>query len=181
MLRTLAIATAAVAFMGGAAFAADLSIPETPYLPESTGFSWDGLYAGGGVGAYFADDIQTQLTLNGVVGVNVAVDSFVLGAEVEGVYGFENDDEDAWFEFWLKGRAGYLITPDVLLYGVAGVGAPQFVDSSQEHYCMFALGVGIEAAVSDSISIRGEVLGVGWDGSDGLEDIEAKASILFHF
>jgi outer membrane immunogenic protein len=181
MLRTLAIATTAVALMSGAAFAADLSVPETPYVPESTGFSWDGLYAGVGVGGYFAEDLDTQAEVSGVFGVNTSIDNFVLGAELEGVYAFDANDQGDFYEFWVKGRAGYLITPSVLVYGVAGVGVWDYTDSEQEGgSTQFALGLGIEAAVSDSISLRGEVLGVRADGSD-TTDAEAKVSVLFHF
>lgn len=182
MLRTLAIATTAVALMSGAAFAADLSVPETPYVPESTGFSWDGLYAGVGVGGFFVDGNDTQAQISGVVGVNTTIDNFVLGAEIEGAYAFESDDEYDWYEFWVKGRAGYLITPSVLAYVTAGVGVWDYTDSDNgDGDTQYALGLGIEAAVSDSISLRGEVLGVGYDGGDGLEDAEAKVSVLFHF
>lgn len=178
MIRTFAIATAAIALMGGAAFAADLSVPETPYVPESTGFSWDGLYAGVGVGGYFEDGYDTQASISGVVGVNAVIaDPWLIGAELEAAYFLANDDFIAGWEIWLKARAGVLATPDVLLYGVAGVAAS--VNEIDETGTVYGIGAGIEAAVSDSISIRGEALAVKYD--DDTSGIEAKASILFHF
>jgi opacity protein-like surface antigen len=178
MLRTFAIATTTVALLSGAAFAADLTIPETPYLPETTGVSWDGLYAGVGVGGYFQSGYDSVAHISGVFGVNAIVESsFVIGAELEADYMFENDDFAAWVELWLKGRAGVLVSPDLLVYGVAGAGV--WADESDNSGTHFGLGLGIEAAVSDSISLRGEVLAVKY--SQGSTAAEAKASILFHF
>lgn len=179
MLRKLALAAAALAMTGSAAMAADLYVPETPYLPESTGFSWDGLYAGAGIGGYFVADAETVAQISGVFGVNAIVaDPFLIGAELEANYNFENDDYYSWYEVWLKARAGMLVTPDVLIYGVAGVGLWAY-DTEDDNGTQAGLGLGIEAAVSDSISVRGEALYVGYgDDSSG---VWAKASILFHF
>jgi outer membrane immunogenic protein len=181
MLRTIALAATAVALMSGATFAADLAMPETPYLPESTGFSWDGLYAGVGIGGYLVADAETVAHVSGVVGVNAVIaDPFLIGAELEANYMFENDDYYSWYEVWLKGRAGVLVTPDVLIYGVAGVGIWSY-DTEDDNGTQYGLGLGIEAAVSDSISLRGEALAVPYDDGDVFDGVQAKASILFHF
>jgi outer membrane immunogenic protein len=166
--------------------AADLFIPTTPEpIYESAGFSWDGLYAGVEAGGLFNGGAgsDTRGLVGGVVGVNFTVaDPIVLGVELQGDYVFESDvgGDDAGL-FLALGHVGAVVTDQVLVYAAGGFGAVSQAGTSNGVY---ALGAGVDFAVTDNVSIRGEVLGLGNfdDANDDFFDAaKATVGVFYHF
>ena len=185
MLRLIACAALASVATVSAASAADLYIPSEPMpIIESMGFDWEGLYAGAELGGYFEEDSGSQVFVSGTVGYNFLVaDPILLGLELEGTYYFENEDDGLLEagELMVNGRVGFLATESVLLYALGGVGAVWFEDSDND-FTQYALGVGIEAAVTESISLRGEVKGLGdFEDDDMFYGTNASVGVFFHF
>ncbi|WP_157970038.1 outer membrane protein [Pelagibacterium sediminicola] len=131
-----------------------------------TGFDWDGFYAGvygGGVptgsGSWSAGIFS---------GVNIAVDSAVFGVEAQlgGDFGTSTS-----MDALIMGKGG-LSLGEALVYGTAGTG---FVQGSFG----YAFGAGAEYAFTNSMSARGEALGVGaWGG--GPSDMRLAVGLAFH-
>ena len=144
-MKTLKIAllasVAAVGF-GSAAMAADLIVMDPMVEEIATGFDWDGPYvnisAYGGIGA--------AAGVTGTIGVGGTSDSFYYGAELTGAYVWPLNT------FALEGdvRLGFLVSDDVLLYGLAGLGTVGGV------LPYGILGAGMEFAVTDTMSIRAQ-------------------------
>ena len=187
-VRSLSLGVAAAALLVGGAQAADLIIPTTPQpIYESAGFSWDGLYAGVNLGGQFSDDgagdSAGQFLLGGAVGVNFMVaDPILLGAEIQGSYLFENEDEgfDDAGQFLALARVGAVVTDSVLVYAAGGAGV-QF--DEDDDFGIYALGGGVEFAATDSVSVRAEILGLGDFGGDDdfFDAAEAKVGVFYHF
>jgi outer membrane immunogenic protein len=190
-VRSLSLGVAAVALLAGGAQAADLIIPTTPQpIYESAGFDWDGLYAGIELGGLFNGSpavgtqpaSTTQGVVGGVVGVNFTVaDPVIIGLEVQGDYVW-GSAADAGL-FLALARVGAVLTDEVLVYASGGVGVINRAGTSEGVY---ALGGGVEFAVTDSVSIRGEVLGLGDFSNAGptdnfFESAKATVGIFYHF
>jgi outer membrane immunogenic protein len=194
-VRSLTLGVAAVALLSSGAMAADLIIPTTPQpIYEAAGFSWDGLYAGveaggvfnsdnvdGGIGALTLD--TTSGVVGGVVGANFTVaDPIIVGIELQGDYVFGNDQDSALF--LALGRVGAVVTDQVMVYAAGGFGVINTSDTP-DSVGVYALGAGVEVAVTDNVSIRGEVLGLG-DFNDGVNDqffdsAKATVGVFYHF
>lgn len=87
-----------------------------------------------------------------VAGRNFTVgDRIVLG--VEGTVGFY-DLTDPYLELYANGRAGVLITEDLLVYALAGIGLETLLPFSPTYAMM--LGGGAELAVTDNLSLRAD-------------------------
>ncbi|HEY8596525.1 MAG TPA: hypothetical protein VIL84_14900 [Devosiaceae bacterium] len=162
-LRSVLFGAAASLVLMGSAFAADPMGMSSP-----GGFDWSRLYVGvlgggwngGGSGAF----------VDGVVGANMVVDNgLVLGAELEaGTY----SDTGGWYgEAYAIGRLGVLANDQVLLYGYGGPG----IDDGDGAY---RIGMGAEIAVTNNVSIRGQVdRGAYMDGSNTWVDAAVGASV----
>jgi outer membrane immunogenic protein len=182
-VRSLAIGVSAAALMVGGAQAADLIIPTTPEpIYEAAGFDWEGLYVGARGGVLFADDI-TSGVVGAVAGVNfVPVDPLLLGVEVTADYVWGDDIEDHG-EFFANLRAGAVVTDSVLVYGLGGVGFAA-ADGDVVEGGLYQLGAGVELAVTDNVSVRGEVVGIGTfedDGDDFFNAGKATVGVFYHF
>ncbi|MDF2798743.1 MAG: hypothetical protein K0R85_1487 [Devosia sp.] len=185
-IRSLLLGASIAVVASVGAQAADLIIPTTPEpIYEAAGFSWDGLYAGIEAGGIFADDVDTTGLVGGIVGVNFTVaDPIVVGIEVQADYLFL-DGDDAGLVLAL-GRVGALLTDSVLIYAAGGLGSTIGGDDDTG---VFALGAGVEVALTDSVSLRGEVLGLGNldddDDIDGDDDFfaagKATVGVFYHF
>ena len=189
-VRSLSLGVAAAALLAGGAQAADLIIPTTPVpIYESAGFDWEGLYAGVEIGGVFNSfgvgslpSNVTQGVVGGIVGVNFMVaDPVLVGLEVQGDYIFGSGDAGL---FLALARVGAVVTDQVLVYAAGGVGVQTRTgfDSSG----VYALGAGVEFAVTDSVSVRGEVLGLGdfsgpFAGGDFFESAKATVGVFYHF
>lgn len=190
-VRSLSLGVAAAALLAGGAQAADLIIPTTPVpVYEAAGFDWDGLYAGvelGGVfnsfGAGSLPSNVTQGVVGGIVGVNFTVaDPVIVGLEVQGDYVWGSGGDSGLF--LALGRVGAVVTDQVLVYAAGGVGVQ--TRSGFDSSGVYALGGGVEFAVTDSVSVRGEVLGLGdfsgpFAGGDFFESAKATVGVFYHF
>jgi outer membrane immunogenic protein len=186
------LAGASLAILGSvAAQAADLIIPTTPApIMESAGFSWEGLYAGVRAGGQFIGSgtayagspaNSTAGVLGASVGVNfLPVEPFLLGAEVTADY-IWNNAAPSTGEYFVNVRAGAVVTDSVLVYAIGGVGTNSRTGFNQGVY---QLGGGVELAVTDSVSVRGEVVGQGdFDGASDsfFEAAKATVGVAYHF
>jgi outer membrane immunogenic protein len=194
-VRSLSLGVTAAALMVGGAQAADLIIPTTPQpIYEAAGFEWEGLYAGlraGGqwVGTNDYGNIPagasiTQGVVGAAVGVNfIPVDPFLLGLEVTGDYVWGNNL--ATGEFFANLRAGAVVTDSVLVYALGGVGV-QTGPNGAGSTGLYQLGGGVEFAVTDAITVRGEVVGQGDFNNTGatdnfFESAKATVGVFYHF
>ena len=181
----------AAALLVGGAQAADLIIPTTPEpIYEAAGFNWEGLYAGVRAGGQFNNGTTsyagypvastTSGVLGAAVGVNfIPVDPFLIGAEVTGDYIWNNAFSTG--EFFANLRAGAVVTDSVLVYAIGGLGTNSRTGFNQGVY---QLGGGVEVAVTDAVSVRGEVVGQGdFDGAADsfFESAKATVGVYYHF
>ena len=143
-MRTLKIAllaTVAAAALSSATLAADLVIEDEPIIDNSFGFDWEGPYAGLWVGGL----TTPAFALGADFGVNALLDSSLL-AGVEGNVSWQSDST------WTvqgHGRLGFVMDPAVI-YGLAGVGWNSGTGG------FIPLGVGVEFAVADNLSLKAE-------------------------
>lgn len=138
-----------------------------------TGFDWNGFYAGVyGVAALDADgDMRPGLGVD--LGVNARFEFYLVGAEVT-VQSLGGDSSVTSGQ--LVGRAGLVVTDDVVAYAAAGYGL-DFGDAGNNQ---FLIGGGLEVAVTDDWSLRGQyLLGVPADGGDTSSQVSLGAA--FHF
>ena len=189
-VRSLYLGVAAAALLVGGAQAADLIIPTTPEpIYDAAGFDWEGLYAGVNFGGVFTNtnglsNLQgnaSQFSVGGAVGVNfIAYDPILLGLEVQGDYVFQ-DGDDAGI-FLALARVGAVVTDQVVVYAAGGVGLTSRSGTSNSIY---ALGGGVEVAVTDAVSVRGEVLGLGdfsnAAGDQFFDGAKATVGVFYHF
>jgi outer membrane immunogenic protein len=181
-VRSLTLGLSAAALMVGGAQAADLIIPTTPQpVMESYGFDWEGLYAGVRAGGVFVDGADTSGVIGAAVGVNfLPADPFLVGVEATADYVWGDDIID-YGDFYANVRAGAVITDSALIYALAGVGIAADEDDSVGVY---QLGGGVEFAVTDAVTVRGEIVGQGAfdDGDDDFfETAKATVGVFYHF
>ena len=198
-VRSLSIGVAAAALLAGGAQAADLIIPTTPEpIYEAAGFDWEGLYIGARAGGQFNGAVSggttyagypastTSGVLGAAVGVNfIPVDPFLIGAEVTGDYIWNNSFSTG--EFFANLRAGAVVTDSVLVYAIGGLGTNNRSASGASpavNQAVYQLGAGVEMALTDSVSVRGEVVGQGdFDGASDsfFEATKATVGVFYHF
>lgn len=193
-VRSLAIGVSAAALMVGGAQAADLIIPTTPqpiYAPA--GFDWEGLYVGARLGGQFVGANAgtyanvTNNTTYGVVGAAVGVnfipmDPVLLGVEVTADYMWNTTAAVTNSgEFFANLRAGAIVTDNALIYALGGVG---FNNTAAGSVGVYQLGGGVEFAVNDVITVRGEVVGQGdfatEAGDTFFESAKATVGVFYH-
>jgi outer membrane immunogenic protein len=156
--RILLAGAAASALMISSAQAADLLVGGLDPVYSSPLFSFEGFYVGGtaGVGAFPGPG--TVGTIGVVAGANFEVtDGFLLGGEFQGD-ALWNGGGFVGFDALFLGKIGAYLTDDVMLYGAGGGGWIANTPS-------YALGAGIEMAVAEQLSVRGEVLATGTWGA----------------
>ncbi len=194
-VRSLAIGVSAAALMVGGAQAADLIIPTTPQpVYTAAGFDWEGLYVGARVGGQFVgsdsyavnvDPDTTYGVVGAAVGVNfIPVDPILLGVEVTADYqwGPAGGAVETSSEFFANLRVGAIVTDNALVYALAGVGIH---NNSVANEGVYQFGAGVEFAVTDAVTVRGEIVGQGdFDdtGSDAFfESAKATVGVFYHF
>jgi outer membrane immunogenic protein len=111
---------------------------------------WQGLYGGVNVGALDIDD-DNDFVAGVQVGYNWQFQQFVYG--LEGDVSFAGGDLD-WMAT-LRGRAGYLIDPRLLVYATAGVG---YVGANDDSESDFVYGLGLEGRINSITTVRVEYL-----------------------
>lgn len=158
LIAMIAIAALASATSMIHAQAADpISIPlstgaQIPVVDDS-GFDWSGFYAGVYGGVQQSEAGGTQLGLGINAGVNAQFEFYLLGAEVA-VKGLAAGDIGETSYGQILGRAGLVISDDVLVYAAGGYGLDLGVPDEQD----VLLGGGVEFAVTDSLTVRGQYL-----------------------
>ena len=196
-VRSLAIGVSAAALMVGGAQAADLIIPTTPepiYAPA--GFDWEGLYIGARLGGQFIGanagdyvvlpDSTTYGVIGAAVGVNfIPVDPVLLGVEVTADYMWNSAAvPTSSTEFFANLRAGAIVTDNALIYALGGVGFNNNTAAGTSQ-AVYQLGGGVEFAVTDAITVRGEVVGQGDFASEAgaafFESAKATVGVFYHF
>lgn len=177
-----ALAAATLMFFAGAAAASaadSIALPVAggaPAVPDyqDSGFDWDGFYAGifGAARSSTANGVQYGLGID--AGINKQFDFVLVGGEVS-LQGLTNGAVDTVYGQVL-GRAGLLITDEVLIYAAAGLG----IDLSTFAEDDMLLGGGLEVAVAEDWSLRAQYLrGVPLSGANPKDTITLGAH--FHF
>lgn len=154
--------------MGASAQAADLLAPADP-IYSSPLFNFEGLYVGVTGGGAMTGSLYG--TLGVVVGSNFAItDGIILGAEFQGDAYFNGGL--AGFDALGLGRVGGFVSDNTMIYGNLGAGV---VDAAP----VYALGAGVEMAMTDQISVRGELQGLGsWGAAPSVG--KATVGLLWH-
>ncbi|MDB5614447.1 MAG: hypothetical protein JWQ22_2100 [Devosia sp.] len=149
---------------------------------ESAGFSWDGLYAGAQFGGLFYRAPERAYSSIGVhAGVNfVVADPILLGLEATADY--LNNGGVGVGQYFANARVGALVTDQVLLYAIAGVGVETIGGFTNGIY---QLGAGVELAVTEDISVRGQLTGLGFFDpifrANALDGARATVGVSYHF
>ena len=168
-IRVLALALAATGLMTAGASAADygLSPGSTSYNPAA--FNFNGFYLGAEGGLTSVHSIGS---LGVVAGVNFDIaDPVLAGIEFQGDWLLTGSPSTP-YNFFALGRLGVVVTPELLVYGVLG---PAWVAGTPS----YALGAGAEYALTDTLSVKGEVIGTGTWGA-GPSSAKIQAGLLFH-
>jgi len=174
--RSLLLGVAAAALLSTGALASDLySGPPATSLYSSPMFNFEGAYVGAQGGGYWGTVNGPEVTgwnLDLVAGVNFALtDLFLAGVEFQG--GAMWPDGGWKWDMMGLGRVGVQVTDSVMAYGAAGLG-------SVAGNGVYSFGGGVEVATWQSVSVRGEVLGLAnWGQAPSAA--KATAGVLFHF
>ena len=147
------LAGAALAVLtASAASAADLLV-DTPADPiySSPLFDFEGLYVGAAGGGAYTGTLYG--TLGVVVGANFAVTDGIIG-------GVEFQGDTYWnggyaaYDALALGRIGGFVSDNAMLYGDLGAGVLNGAP-------VYAFGGGVELGMTDQVSIRGDLQGLG--------------------
>lgn len=183
LFRSLACGTAALAILTSTAFAADLIIPTTPApIMESAGFSWDGLYAGAQFGGLFYPAPEPAYGSIGLhAGINfIVADPILLGVEATADY--LNNGGLGVGQYFANARLGTLVSDQVLLYAIGGVGIESIGAFTNGIY---QLGGGVELAVTEAVSVRGQLTGLGFFDPairvNAFDGARATVGVSYHF
>jgi outer membrane immunogenic protein len=170
----LLLGLAAVALLAPGAQAADFAYRGGGADPifNSPLFNFEGFYIGAtaGAGAFPAPGVAG--TVGVVAGANFEVtDAIIVGGEFQGD-ALWNGGGFVGFDALFLAKVGGYLTDDMLLYGSAGGGLVANVGS-------YAFGAGLEKALAQQMSVRGEVMATGtWGG--GPNGVKASVGLLWH-
>jgi outer membrane immunogenic protein len=171
-IASLAAGAALLALMP-AAFAADMPVAQPPveaFVPEQASFDWTGFYVGVYGGYAWADyeyggldDDADGALAGGTVGYNQQFGNWVLGLEADGGWaGIEDDVDDVTLDWTstVRGRVGFAFDR-FMIYGTGGAamgGLESNALADDDTRFGYAVGGGIEAALTDNISAKAEYL-----------------------
>lgn len=181
LFKNMALAALATTLSMGTAFAADLitvptSTPAEMPVYEEPGFDWSGFYAGVYGGAQNGATSGTQYGLGVQAGVNAQFDFYLLGAEVA-VHGLTGGTVGDTSYGQILGRAGLVVSDNVLVYAAGGYG----IDLGRPDEQDALLGGGVELAVTDSITVEAQYLhGFPLNGGTNGKD-QFTVGANFHF
>lgn len=166
----------------GVAFAADITVLATsaPGAPgemavHDGGFDWSGFYAG--IYGVAQQDAVTdaRFGLGIQAGVNAQFDFYLVGAEVA-VHGLTDGGVGDGGYGQLLGRAGLVVSDDVLVYAAGGYGLNLGMPAQDAAL----LGGGVEISLTDSLSLDAQYLhGVPLSGGNANNQFTFGAN--FHF
>lgn len=169
LAHTLLAGAALAVSMATGASAADLLTPLDP-IYESPLFDFEGLYVGGTAGVALSGSLAG--TLGVVVGANFAVtDGIIAGVEFQGDTYWDGGGYAAYDALAL-GRVGGFVSDNTMLYADLGAGVLNGT-------AVYAFGGGLELAMTDQLSVRGDLQGIGAFGS-GPSTAKATVGLLFH-
>lgn len=153
--RSLLVGLAATAMMTTAAAAADwMSAGGADPIYDSGLFNFEGFYVGGTAGVASLPAPGMVGTVGGVAGANfVLTDALIAGVEFQGDT-LWNGSGFVGFDTLFLGKLGGYVMDNMVAYATAGGG---LVDGSGA----YGLGAGIEMAVADQLSVRGEAMALG--------------------
>lgn len=162
--RTLMIGVATSLAFSAAALTSATAQSNYATSPYLGGYGFEGFYAGvllggmfDGTSAYLTAPDVSSLSVGLAVGVNFYLtENIVGGLEVQGGVNFGATANT--YDALGLAKLGFAPGDDFLVYATAGVGA---VGANG----VYAFGGGVEAAVMESISVRGELLGIGQWGA----------------
>lgn len=178
--KLMALAALATSLSIGAAMAADLitvptSTPAVMPIYDEPGFDWSGFYAGVYGGTQNSAVGGTQYGLGAQAGVNAQFDFYLLGAEVA-VHGVTGGSVGDTGYGQILGRAGLVVSDDVLVYAAGGYGLDLGPPNEQD----LLVGGGVEFAVTDSITVDAQYLhGFPVNGGSAKDQFTVGAN--FHF
>ncbi len=141
------------------------------YLGATLGQTWGNGNADGGIGQFLMDQSGTVGTV--FAGYNWQVGRTVLGVETDvgtgntsstnaTPFGALTSDINAFGSF--RGRAGFLLSPALLVYGTAGLAwsnmsfAVDGLDSTSRTFWGYQVGAGTELMLSDRVGLRLEYI-----------------------
>ena len=162
---------AAFALMSGGAQAADLLMPADS-IYDSPLFNFEGFYVGGTLGVGAFPGPGTVGTVGVVAGANFELtDAIFTGVEFQGDALWNGGGFVGFDALFLAKLGGYL-TEDMAIYGNVGTGWIANTPS-------YGIGAGIEMAVAEQLSVRGEVMATGsWGGF--INGGKATVGVLWH-
>ncbi|MEO7221029.1 MAG: porin family protein [Devosia sp.] len=177
VLRGLGIA-ALIAAAPAAVRAADplaVALSSDNALPVTdTEFDWNGFYAGVYGATQMSPAGGNQFGIGLDFGVNARFEFVLIGAEVA-VHGLAGGAGASTYVQGL-GRAGVAATDDLILYAAGGLG----VDIGPVGGTDALLGGGLELAVTDAVTLRGQYLhGFAITGANPKNQVSVGAN--FHF
>ncbi|MCZ4273005.1 outer membrane protein [Maritalea porphyrae] len=149
ILKKISIAALAGVAMSAAAFAAD---PVTNYASDpsaayaTSGFNWDGFYVGLNTG--YVNTGTAEWAVGGVTGLNIQDGALVYGAELE-VNALVASGAFTGAMSQASARAGYLVSDDMLVYGVGGGGFDKGAGIG-------LVGAGMEFALTQEVTLGAE-------------------------
>lgn len=169
LAHTLLAGAALAVSMSAAASAADLLTPLDP-IYDSPLFDFEGLYVGGTAGAALSGTLAG--TLGVVVGANFAVtDGIIAGVEFQGDT-YWNGGGYAAYDALALGRVGGFVSDNTMIYADLGAGLLNGT-------AVYAFGGGLELAMTEQLSVRGDLQGIGAFGG-GPTTAKATVGLLFH-
>jgi outer membrane immunogenic protein len=183
MLKSISLTVVVAAGLGvGSVFAADVVAPAAVIIPETAAFDWEGFYVGVHGGGSWALQVDANYGLIGVdVGANfLAAESFLIG--IEGSVDLLSGTFGEFVHVYATGRAGVLASDEVYVYALASLGTE--INDAGDTFPFYALGGGIEVAVTEAVSVRGELAGGQFfeDADDDLfGSVVARFGVNFHF
>ena len=152
--RSLLAGVAAASLLVSGAEAADLVIGGLDSIYDSPLFNFEGFYAGGTAGAAAFPGLGLAGTVGVVAGANFAMtDAFLAGVEFQGD-ALWNGGGFIGFDALFLGKLGGYLSDESIIYGTGGGGWIAGTPS-------YAIGAGIEAAIAEQLSVRGEALATG--------------------
>lgn len=172
LTRSLLAGVAAATVMVTGAQAADLMVGGLDPIYDSPLFNFEGFYAGGTLGLATVPPPGGVFTVGVVAGANFALtDAFLAGVEFQGDT-LWNGGGFQGFDALFLGKLGGYLSDDMVVYGTAGAGWVANTPS-------YAFGAGIEKAIVESVSVRGEVMATGNWGA-WPSGAKATVGVLWH-
>ncbi|WDR07602.1 outer membrane beta-barrel protein [Devosia rhodophyticola] len=179
MFGAVLLSVLVASFSGASGLGAEQSsIPVTLPVQVSNyskpAFDWNGFYSGIFTGIQTNAIGGTQYGLGVNLGVNAAFGFYLVGGEVniEGLTGGPGSTSYAE----ILGRAGVIVADNVLVYGAAGYGVDLGVPDEQD----WLAGAGVEIAVGDDFSLRGQYVHA-FPGEGSIAKDQFTIGAAYHF